>query len=153
MLRSQRSVLNTYRRGTLKKKLKVSPSPPPNQALVKKVFIVYDRNNISLSHIIQILQNTVHDPGHADADGRAVRPLGGNPVERVLRVFPVPTDHGPELDLAGEQCRSSVRQQTIHRVSTIHILKTYIIISYRFHTYILSRHCTYLCHAVAVRLL
>jgi len=37
----------------------------------------------------QILQNTVHDFGHANADGRAIRLLGRNPVEWLLRVLPV----------------------------------------------------------------
>lgn len=66
---------------------------------------------------LKVLQNIVHHLGVADADGRAVRAVGRVAMERILRVLPVPVDHGPEPHLAGEQRRPSVRQQTVHQVS------------------------------------
>jgi len=78
-------------------------------------------------HCIQILQSTVHDLGYADADGRAVRSLGGNPVEWLLRVLPVSTDDSAELDMAGQQCCTSVRKQTIYQVSIYYSIRSSLV--------------------------
>lgn len=58
----------------------------------------------------QLLQNCIHDGGNVVADGRAARLVGRNAVERIFRVFPIQVDRNPELDLAGEQCRTFIRQ-------------------------------------------
>lgn len=44
-------------------------------------------------------------------------------MERIFRVFPVPVDCDLELYLAGEQCRTFIRQQTVYQVSVICINK------------------------------
>lgn len=67
--------------------------------------------------LLKVLQNIVHHLGDADADGRAVRAVGRVAMERILRVLPVPVDHGPEPHLAGKQRRPSIRLQAVHQVS------------------------------------
>lgn len=70
-----------------------------------------------LSSFLKVLQNIVHHLGDDDAGGRAVRAVGRAAMERILRVLPIPVDHGPEPYLAGKQRRPSVRQQAVHQVS------------------------------------